>query len=394
MLQQLCHIYISLLFLNKNSIVKEFNHITFGYSYIFIYLCLQISKTSKKQNLMKKLILWAFPLTLLMLYSCGDDELASVPKIEDKQDSISESIIPDSAIVLNTIPSYVEEALSNAKLLFDNLGETNEIKSDKIFFYTTDNNGNTLIIDTLGNADLHLNSNETIHIDSSVREKNSTTDSIYSNTVWKGWGNCYMSQYVPFSKTVPYTYYDFYDAEFEDSVYYDKTDTYTYTSKEPECTREIRFKNTTCILALYDTTKIYKNTVYKKYRKVKVKDQEYTTALKQKYKIERIDSVLYVYRLYPKDEQYTLIYTKKVDTDGSFTEDEGYETVNKEQTGFKAYRRYETYNFKILNTHGQVRLYDNNGYRESWNTGLVLQCVFDHDEIFEAIDVVLEKVQE
>lgn len=340
---------------------------------------------------MRKIIYGVLTFTLSMIMSCGDSELAPQPNNESNQDSISESVLPDSVIVLNTVPTYVTEALNNVRRLFDNLGETNEFRFDKTHFYTTDDRGNTYVIDTLGNADIYFSTKDTIHIDYSVRDSDTPADTIYSNTIWRGWGDRELRRNDPLPDSEPDTSYYFYGAEFEDSIYY--KDIYTRTIYKPECTCELRFKNTTCILSILDTIKIYKNIYGSKYRKVRVKDQECTNSIgTKKYKIERKDSTLYVYCTYLKDKQTELVDKINLDKDGCFTSIEGTIKISQEKAGFKAFSKYEAYNFKTNKR--QVYLYDSEGCQESWNTGLVLPCVFSHDDVFEAIDVIFEKVQE
>ena len=340
---------------------------------------------------MRKIIFGAFTLILSMIMSCGDAELAPLPNNESNQDSTSESVLPDSTKVLNAVPTYVTEALNNVRRLFDNLGETNEFRFDKTHFCTTDDNGNTFVIDTLGNVDIYFNTKDTIHIDYSVRDSNTPADTIYSNTMWRGWGDRELRQNDLLPSSDPDTSYYFYGAEFEDSVYF--KDTYSRTLYKPECTRELRFKNSTCILSSWDTIKIYNGIYGNKYRKVKVKEQEYTNFIgTRKYKIEITDSMLYVYCIYLKDQQMELVDKINVDKDGCFTLSEGIKKISQEKAGFKAFYKYEAYNFKTNKR--QICLYDSEGSQESWNTGLVLPCVFSHDDFFEAIDVIFEKVQE
>lgn len=324
--------------------------------YLFTFAC-----KYKKFNLMKKLILWALTLTLLMFSSCGDDELATIPNIKDNP--VSESVeseqdifaIPESAIVVNYVPSYVTEALNNAKVLFDDLGEINETKTDNIHYYVKDDKSNIFVIDTLGNIDIRTSA-KGIHIDSSVRENSNISDNTICNTIWKGWGNNYIRyKDVELPTLVSDTTFSFYGAEYEDSVFYrDISHDITY---EPTSGREIKFKNTTCILTAWDTVRVYNKETAIKCRRVKVKEQECSDHFFS-YKIEIKEDTLYVYLL-SDNGNASLVDTEELDSEGYFTRGEAFQVIRKDLIETKTYNKCVAYNYK-RNNDGKILLYDNN----------------------------------
>jgi len=312
---------------------------------------------------MRKTTLMAFAITFLALSSCGDDELAPTPNEDNPtKESVTPEpdifIIPDSAITVSSVPSYVTEALNNAKLLFDNLGETNEIKSDNIHYYVTDDKGNIFVVDTLGNLDIRTFTKD-IHIDSSVRENTIAKNDTICNTTWKGWGNDYVGtpRVVDIIWPERDSTYCFFDAEFEETIYLGEESSYTKT--EPICNRELKFYNSTCILTTWDTVRECRITHAPKFRKIKVKEQEYTTKSGISYKIEIKNDTLYVYDSFTKDPPTNLISKQALDSDSTFSVwDETFETISKEVIETRTHHKSVVYNYKT-NDKGEIYLYDN-----------------------------------
>ncbi len=328
---------------------------------------------------MKKLILWALTLTLLMFSSCGNDELATIPNIKDNP--VSESVeseqdifaIPESAIVVNYVPSYVTEALNNAKILFEELGDINETKTDNIHYYVTDNKGNIYVIDTNGNLDIQTHTKD-IHIDSSVRESTTTPIDAIHNTIWKGLGKESVNFFNPTGGGEPidksfYTEHDstywFYYAKFEETSFYGNISSNDFPDIASK--RELKFNNSTCILTTWDTIKIYRKTVAPKYRKIKVKEQKYTRN-GDSYKIEIKDNTLYVYCTYSNELQTKLIDTEQLDSDSTFIPhwDLTFETINIDVVKTITYHKCIVYNYKT-NEKGEIRLYDNKTIHEPYH---------------------------
>ena len=74
--------------------------------------------------------------------SCGDTDI----------------IIPQKDVYSNdTIPSFVVDAVNNAKLICDSIGEIKEVNKGKDSFLFKDEKGNTIKVDVFGNAEVCTN---------------------------------------------------------------------------------------------------------------------------------------------------------------------------------------------------------------------------------------------
>ena len=291
--------------------------------------------------------------------SCGDTEI----------------IIPQKDGYTNdTIPSFVVDAVNNAKLICDSIGEIKEVNKGKDSFLFKDEKGNIIKVDVFGNTEVYSYNNDTIRIDFTVKESTSVSRDTIGSTIWKC---CDIYSKYQKNNGVSTLYNDkiaLYKFLIDQGVKYEET---TYNKERYDTIYErfssccLNFGNTTCILNSCDTTKVIEKVFCDNCKKIKVPSQMIETKKFRTFFIINHDGVLTVSDITSEAQPYNdgyggtktyyreAIYTIPLDSDGTFsiTEEAGKEVVREEVISTEVRKKHEAYNYRRLQD-GRICIYN------------------------------------
>ena len=292
--------------------------------------------------------------------SCGDTEI----------------IIPQKDVYTNdTIPSFVVDAVNNAKLICDSIGEIKEVNKGKDSFLFKDEKGNTIKVDVFGNTQVRTYSNDTIFIDFTVKENLNTSNDSVCHSIWTGIDSCSMvldgdSIYKPNSDDSALSFYEYIK---ENNVEFEETDCIKErydTICKTICQFELKFRNNTCVLNNSDTITTNKRVYADRYKKIKIDNQFF---LPQNcdgsgslffINIENDTAYVSYYRLAVEAiEEYVdveiIIMKQQLDSDSTFSilEEAGKEVVREEVISTDIRKKHEAYNYRRLQD-GRICIYN------------------------------------
>jgi hypothetical protein len=295
-----------------------------------------------------------------MFASCGDTEI----------------IIPQKDVYSNdTIPSFIVDAVNNAKLICDSIGEIKEVHRGTDSFSFKDEHGNIINVDVFGNAEVCTCSNDTINIDYTVKESMATpNDSLY-NTIWIGANSCSMSSDYDEIHThqLDESAFSFYKYIKENNVEFEETECIKErydTICKTICQFELKFRNNTCVLNNSDTITTNKRVYADRYKKIKIDNQFF---LPQNcdgsgslffINIENDTAYVSYYRLAVEaieeyDDVEIIIMKQQLDSDSTFSilEEAGKEVVREEVISTEVRKKHEAYNYRCLQD-GRICIYN------------------------------------
>ena len=308
---------------------------------------------------MKQISLIATMLISSMFASCGDTEIITPQKVEYSND---------------TIPSFIVDAVSNAKLICDSIGEIKEVHKGTDSFSFKDEHGNIINVDVFGNAEVCSYNNDTIRIDFTVKESTSVSRDTIGSTIWKC---CDIYSKYQKNNGVSTSYYDkiaLYKLLIDQGIKYEET---KYFKERYDTIYErlgsycFNFGNTMCILNSCDTTKVIEKVFCDNCKKIKVPDQMIETKKYKKFLITNHNGVLKVNDITSEAELYNdgyggtnthytkVKYTIPLDSDGTFsiTEEAGMEAVREEVISTDVRKKHEAYNYRRLQD-GRICIYN------------------------------------
>jgi len=307
---------------------------------------------------MKAKQLLEFILASLILCSCGDNELEPARDNEYQND---------------TLPSFVIEALNNAKRLYDNIGELRQITLTYSTFSAQDEYGNTINIDLYGNVDITPNAGNGISIDWSIKESKGAQNDTICNTVWRGTNNY---SYRHETMNLPGNYgYDFYNLIVDANAKIDVVSSYDTKQERyreyPTGYRELKFKNTACILTCMDTINYCKDHIKTLHEKIKIEEQSWTYN-GEHFRIEIMNDTIFFHHLTPKEEGNesagywdAIIDIKALDSDGTFDNVVSSEIESTEFIRNEAHYNCVAFNYRRL-PNGDIELYNSSEDYQSY----------------------------
>lgn len=293
---------------------------------------------------MRNLFLWAIILIATLFSSCSEDDIMPTPNGEYTND---------------TIPSFVVDAINNAKLICDGIGEIKDIIDIKKYFscfHAIDDKGNSIDIYFDGDVIVHTPTDD-IHIDFTVKEDKKALRDTINNTNWEG--KSFLAKHFKIYSSDKYHLYaernEFYLGIKEYATYketnfdIEKTDTIS----EPVCYRKLSFKNSTCIVNSWDTIYTHERQLSEKYIKIKVEEQEYEI-YNYKFQIEIKNDTAFLQVSYNDeyaeiygDEKYLYSY-QPLEKDGTFSLYVQTDVINRKVLSYKAYHNCGVYNYKHI----------------------------------------------
>ncbi len=308
---------------------------------------------------MKHFYFIAVMLVSSVFISCGDTDI----------------IIPQKDVYSNdTIPSFIVDAVNNAKLICDSIGEIKEVNIGKDSFLFKDEKGNTINVDVFGNTEVCSYNNDTIRIDFTVKESTSVSRDTIGSTIWKC---CDIYSKYQKNNCVSTSYNDkiaLYKLLIDQGIKYEET---TYNKERYDTIYErlgsycFNFGNTMCILNSCDTTKVIEKVFCDNCKKIKVPSQMIETKKYKMFIIDNHDGVLTVSDITPEVELYNdgyggtktyyreAIYTIPLDSDGTFSivEEAGKETIKEKVISTDVHKKHEAYNYRRLQD-GRICIYN------------------------------------
>ena len=308
---------------------------------------------------MKHFYFIAVMLVSSVFMSCGDTEI----------------IIPQKDVYSNdTIPSFIVDAVNNAKLICDSIGEIKEVNIGKDSFLFKDEKGNTINVDVFGNTEVYSYNNDTIRIDFTVKESTSVSRDTICNTIWEC---CDIYSKYQKNNDVSTSYDDkiaLYKLLIDQGIKYEET---IYIKERHDTIYErfssycFNFGNTTCILSSCDTTKVIEKVFCDNCKKIKVQSQMIDTKKYKRFIIDNDEGVLKIKDITPEVQPYNdgyggtnthyreAIYTIPLDSDGTFsiTEEPGKEVVREEVISTEVRKKHEAYNYRCLQD-GRICIYN------------------------------------
>ena len=311
---------------------------------------------------MKHFYFIAVMLVSSVFMSCGDTEI----------------IIPQKDVYSNdTIPSFIVDAVNNAKLICDSIGEIKEVNKGKDIFIFKDDNGNTINVDVFGNAEVCTYSNDTILIDFTVKENLNTSNDSVCHSIWTGIDSCSMvldgeSIYKPNSDDSALSFYEYIK---ENNVEFEETDCIKErydTICEAKCQFELKFRNNTCVLNNSDTVMTNKRAYADRYKKIKVEIQGFwpknsSGSIMEESKVFFIQikkDIAYVMCYHfsvfeDEDDEEEIIMKQQLDSDSTFSilEEAGKEVVREEVISKEVRKKHEAYNYRCLQD-GRICIYN------------------------------------
>lgn len=301
---------------------------------------------------MRNLFLWTIILIATLLSSCSEDDIIPTPNGEYTND---------------TIPSFVIDAISNAKQICDSIGEIKDIKKDTSCFHAIDDKGNSVDVYLDGDAVVHTPTDD-IHIDSTVKEsKNDLRDTI-NNTIWEG--KSLLAKHFKIYSSDKYHLYaernEFYLGIKEYATYketnfdIEKTDTIS----EPASFCKLSFKNSTCIVNSWDTIYTHERQLLEKYIKIKVEEQEFEID-GDIIQIEIKNDTAFLQM--PLDDESAKMFGRDkyifsyqpLEKDGTFSLYVQTDVINRNILSRKIYHNCNAYNYEIRNN-GQICIFKRN----------------------------------
>ena len=297
-----------------------------------------------------------------MFASCGDTDI----------------IIPQKDGYTNdTIPSFVVDAVNNAKLICDSIGEIKEVNIGKDSFLFKDEKGNTINVDVFGNTQVRTNSNDTILIDFTVKENLNTSNDSVCHSIWTGIDSCSMvldgeSIYKPNSDDSALSFYEYIK---ENNVEFGETDCIKErydTICESKCQFELKFRNNTCILNNNDIITENKRVYAYRYKKIKIDNQVFfpknsSGSIRDDGKLFFLiinKDIAYVMCYHisvfeDEDDEEELIMKQQLDSDSTFSilEEAGKEVVREEAICTEVHKKHEAYNYRRLQD-GRICIYN------------------------------------
>ena len=291
---------------------------------------------------MRNLFLWTIILIATLLSSCSEDDIIPTPNGEYTND---------------TIPSFVVDAINNAKQICDGIGEIKDIIDIKKYiscFHAIDDKGNSIDVYFNGDAVVHTPTDD-IHIDFTIKEEKKALRDTINNTNWEGKSILKKS----------YMYFDEHPLNVENNDFImiikdyatykitnfdmEKTDTIS----EPVCYRKLLFKNSTCIVNSWDTIYTHVRLLSEKYIKIKVEEQEYEiNGYKIQIEIKNDTAFLQI----PLDDENAKIYGRDkylysyqpLEKDGTFNLYVQTDVIDRKVLSYKAYHNCGVYNYKQI----------------------------------------------
>ena len=293
--------------------------------------------------------------------SCGDTDI----------------IIPQKDVYSNdTIPSFVVDAVNNAKLICDSIGEIKEVNKGKDSFLFKDEKGNTIKVDVFGNAEVCTYSKDTINIDYTVKESMDTSNSV-CNTIWTGediyhitreknttlqpdkWALSFLNLIKSIDADVKYGT----NVKYEETIYEkERNDTIYDTSVY----YELNLKNTACVLYECDMIKAKKRVYADKYRKIKVDQQGIlyggtviVITIEDNTLNVEIQNTIELYGNHNSKKISTTTRSYPLDSDSTFSilEEAGKEVAREEAICTEVRKKHEAYNYRRLQD-GRICIYN------------------------------------
>ena len=288
-------------------------------------------------------------LVSFVFISCGDTEI----------------IIPQKDVYTNdTIPSFVVDAVNNAKLICDSIGEIKEVNIGKDSFLFKDEKGNTINVDVFGNTQVRTNSNDTILIDFTVKENLNTSNDSVCHSIWTGIDSCSMvldgeSIYKPNSDESALSFYEYIKERYD-------------TICEAKCQFELKFRNNTCILNNNDIITENKKVYADRYKKIKIDNQvlfpkNSSGSIRDDGKLffliinkDIAYLICHYYSVFEDEEdKEEIIMKQQLDSDSTFSilEEAGKEVAREEVISTEVRKKHEAYNYRCLQD-GRICIYN------------------------------------
>ena len=286
---------------------------------------------------MRDLFLWAIILIATLLSSCSEDDIIPTPNGEYTND---------------TIPSFVIDAINNAKQICDGIGEIKDIIDIKKYFscfHAIDDKGNSIDIYFDGDVIVHTPT-EDIHIDSTVKEDKKAHFKIYSSDKY----HLYAERNEFYLGIKEYATYK------ETNFDIEKTDTIS----EPASFCKLSFKNSTCIVNSWDTIYTHERQLLEKYIKIKVEEQEFKID-GDIIQIEIKNDTAFLQM--PLDDESAKMFGRDkyifsyqpLEKDGTFSLYVQTDVINRNILSRKIYHNCNAYNYEIRNK-GQICIFKRN----------------------------------